>query len=302
MLTKEKKIGLIIIIVLVILYLGFNYLKGKNIFSRNNIYYVVYENVSGLLESNRVLLKGYVVGEVREIYYDERASGKIIVSLSVRKKVKIPRHTIARIYSADLLGSKAIEFKLSNDSSNYQEGDTIPGEVEIPVTEQIEPIKRQAENILMAIDSLINSFAIIFDKKSISEIKYSIADIRRATSNIAMASGKLDAILGKTESLAEDINHYNDLIKNSLTNFSNFSDSIQASEMKNTLLQINQGAVELNKMIQSVKEGQGTLGKLATNDTLYNNLNSAAKQLDMLLKDIQLHPKNYVRISVFGKK
>ena len=279
---------------------GISFLKGKNFFSDKKTYYVIYDEISGLAESNGVFVKGYKVGHVRDINFLDKSLKKIKVSLAIDKNIQIPIGSIARIYSLDLIGNKAIEIKFSKNITNCVEGEVLYGDLEITLSQQLEPYKIQTYNLLKSADSLSNSIIPVFNPELVNNLNKSLYNLRITTDEIAKSASYINYSFQNIESITHNLMDNNKRINAILKNMEQLSDSLSQMKVKETFDKLNTTLTETNDLIAKVKSGQGTIGKLINNDTLYRNLNSAAANIDTLVKDLKSNPKKYLQFSVFG--
>lgn len=314
--SKEIKIALVFIASILVLYWGISYLKGRNIFSKERVMYAVYNQINGLVESNPVLINGFKVGHVKTIIFHPDNSGRLIVEFIITQKdVQIPINSIARLYSSDLLGSRAIELKLGNSSIMCQGGDTLNTFVQATLGEevniQMQPIKQKFENVMLSIDSVLVIIRAIFNEntqknleQSFESIRYTIQNLESTTYNIdtlvTTQRYKLANIIGNVESITANIKRNNDKIQNIIVNISNISDTLARSNIASTINNADKSLKDFSEIINKINRGEGSLGMLVNNDSLYNNLEGASKQLNDLIEDIKLNPQRYVRFSVFG--
>ena len=298
-----------------ILVWGINYLKGKNIFTIERIYYANYLNINGLQVSNPVFLNGYKIGQVKEMKLSENYN-RVQVSISVQEDIKIPKNTIARIFSEDLLGSKAIELILGNSTITAKPKDILLSEIQAglgdEVNKQILPIKLKAEKLMSSFDSVLIIIQSILNEKSIINLRNSIENISIAITSLKNSLGVIDVtltdhkkdlsdIITNAESFTDNLKKNNEKISNIITNFSEISDTIASLQLTQTLSNANKAMKDVTKLIEKVNNGEGSLGMLINNDTLYKNLNTSSEELKDLLKDVKLNPHRYVHISVFGR-
>lgn len=311
---REIGIGLIFIVALALFIWGFNFLKGFNLFKEQRVVYAVYDQVSGLTKANPVAINGLKVGQVSDIYFEPGFSGKIIVELTVETQIPIPKNSIALIYSSDLMGSKAIDLKLGDDSTFIASGDTLGTKVEASlkeaVNQQIQPLKAKAEELILSIDSVVTVIKSIFNEKAKENLSNSLASIQQTFANLESASYNLDTLVAsqKTrlaqimfnlESITNTIRENEDNIDNILVNFSTLSDSLAAAHIPETFANINRVADDVATIVDKINKGQGSLGMLVNDDELYNDLQETSEQLHLLLEDIRVNPKRYVRFSLF---
>jgi phospholipid/cholesterol/gamma-HCH transport system substrate-binding protein len=305
-LNKEVKVGIIAVIIIAFAIWGYNFLKGKNLLSTNDTYYAIYENIDGLEEASPVILSGFKIGIVEEIKIHDIYRDKILVRFAIEKDVKLPRNSEARIVSASLLAGKAIKINFSDSKKLHASGDTIIGILEkdlvSSLSDELIPVKNKIENLVVSMDSVLA----IFDNKRRDNLKKSLDNINIITEEfgelIDSENSKLASILNNAESISSNLKNNNEQISNILENFSNISDSIEQANIKTTLLNANIALVQFAEISKKINQGEGTIGLLINNDSLYNNLNNLAADLDSLVLDLNENPKRYVHFSLFGKK
>jgi phospholipid/cholesterol/gamma-HCH transport system substrate-binding protein len=299
---KEIKIGIIMALSLGTMIWGINYLKGKNFFSNTRGYSVFYNDVSGLKEANGVFIKGYKVGHVGNIEFSDKTLKKLHVVLAIEKDILIPKGTHARIYSVDLMGTKAVELIYAENDLYMNQGDTLRGEVEISVSQQIEPYKLQFYNLLNSMDSLSNAILKVFNSATIKNLHASIKSITETSESIGSSSEYIKTLFENIASISENLKENNRKINNIIRNLDVFSDSLSHLNLNVSINKLNISIDETNLLLSNLKKGQGTLGKLITNDSLYYSLGKSISNLDSLVTDLKKNPKRYVQFSVFGKK
>lgn len=307
-------IGVVFILAIGVFIWGYNFLKGNDIFSKQRVFYARYSNVGGLLSANPVLINGMQVGQVRNLYFSPDMSGDIIVEFLMSTDFPIPRNTQAVITNANLLGDKAVTFKLGNSKNLAQNGDTLKGVVETTlaeaVNEQLAPLKGKAEDLLSSIDSLVVDLNAVFAGQAGQDLRQSFVDIRSTLGNLRHTTSNLDTlvdtqgnriatILAHIESITKEIDSKKTSITGTLENLDRLSDTLSNVNYQATLSNIDTTMAELHKLIEGLNAGQGSAGKLFVNDSLYMELNKSAAELNKLLKDIRENPKRYVKFSLF---
>jgi len=311
---KQILIGLTFIIALVLFIWGYNFLKGKNLFNKQIVYYAQYQDVSGLTIANPVLINGVRVGQVSRVELNPDMSGNVIVMITINKYFPIPDNTVAIIFSADLMGSKAINLKLGNSETLALSGDTLLANTEASLKEavsaQVQPIKIKAEKLLSSIDSLVVAIHTVFTESAVDNLTESFNDIRKTFSNLQNASSNIDtlvtsqsnriaSILLNVDSVTYTLKQNRAGIQNMITNLDQFSDSLAQVDITSTVDQANKSLSQLHFLLQQINDGKGSLGMLMHNDTLYIEVNKSAEELNKLLKDIRENPKRYVKFSLF---
>ena len=311
--NNETKVGIITVFAVTILILGYNYLKGKDIFTDTVDIYAEYSQINGIKESNPILYNGFVVGKITKLYLSSR--GTIIARLTIKPELQIPDNTIAKIVSQDLLGAKAIELFLGDSRTFIEEGDTIRTDMEMSLAEsvnsQVLPIKQKAEQLLGTVDSILVSVQYILNPNFRMNIDESFASIKRSIETLEITSTRVDSmvkfqaarfkvITNNIESISTNLRNNNEKITNILQNIDQISDSLTKVNFVETIDRANKALSDIAIITEKINTGQGTLGMLVNDEMLYKNLNQSSKDLDKLLVDLRLNPKRYVSLSLFG--
>lgn len=309
--ANETKVGLLAVIAIAILIIGYSFLKGNDVFSRDNTYYTVYERVDGLTVSKPILVNGYQIGRVSKM--DLQANGQILTELKVKKDYAIPVNTVAKITSTDLLGGKAIVFELGNSDQYAKNGAHLEAGTQKNIMEQVEPIQKKAEDIAMVLDSVLNSINNTINADFQRDFNRSINSIANSLKSIEGITGQLDALVGKervrisdimasVESIASNLEQNNEQITGLLTNLNDITDQVAQANFAQTIQGANQAIADFQSIIDKINNGEGSIGLLVNDETLYNNLKDASKNLDELMIDLKEHPGRYIHFSVFGKR
>lgn len=317
-LSKEFKIGIVVVFAISAFIWGVSFLKGSNIFSDKYFLYAVYPKIDNLIPSNPIQINGYKIGQVKSISLIEKGGvNQILIKFIITEDVNIPRGSVAKAVSTDLLGSKAVEVIFSGNKDFVKNGDTLIAETEPSFKQsfnsQLGPLQAKVESLVSSIDTVMNVVNKVLNIKTRENISQSFESVRKAIFSLEQTAYKLDDLMAtekpKISSLLTNLNgitsnlNKNEVkITNILTNFSNLSDTLAKTQLKSAVANADNTLRELNSLLAKINEGQGTLGKLAKNDSLYNNLNKSADDLDKLLKDLKENPKRYVHFSLFGKK
>ncbi|MCC6691250.1 MAG: MCE family protein [Bacteroidia bacterium] len=317
-LSKEIKIGAVVVVGIAMFVYGFNFLKGTNLFQHRKTLYAVYTNVDGLLESNNIQLSGLKIGLVKSIQLipDDKL-GRILVTMSVDDKVKISTDSRARIISSDLLGSKSVRIELGNSDTFVKSGDTLAADREddlrVAVDKRIAPLQKKAEGLIASIDSVMEVVQQVLNKDARENLIKSFESIKRALTTFERTSLRLDtlvagqqykiaSIFSKIESISGNLANNNDKITKILSNFESISDSLSKAKIRSTIDNANNALSDASKIIEKINRGEGTMGLLVNNDSLYRKLDKSANELDLLMIDLRENPRRYVHFSLFGRK
>lgn len=310
-LKNEIKVGVLAAAALAVLIVGYSFLKGNDIFSKDNTYYAVYDRVDGLTVSKPILVNGYQIGRVSKM--DLQADGRILTQLKVKKSYAIPSNTIAKIISTDLLGGKAIVFELGNSPNYATDGSHLQAGSEKGLMEQVEPIQKKAEDIAAVLDSVLSSINNTINAEFQRDFNRSINSIANSLKNIEGITGQLDALVGKErvrvsdimahiESITANIQKNNEQITGLLTNLNQITDQVARANVANTIADANRAVADFQKIVDKINSGEGSIGLLINDTALYDNLRNASKNLDELMIDLKEHPGRYVHFSIFGRK
>jgi len=305
--SSEVKIGIIAVVAVAVTYWGLNYLKGRNILKSFYEYNAFYDDITGLEINSIIYLSGYRIGQVTDIYFNTDKQGEMTVKLGIRKNYEIPRNSVAELYSADLMGTKAVRIMLSDDNESYRPGDTVTTRIVPGLTEMLDneimPIRDKADELLTAIDTFIFNLNYIFDEETANDLKASIGhldDASREIRDMLHDDGKLNKMISDIKSITGNLRKHNDDLALALENIESISDSIAQSELKSVINNTNETLKYSHNILKKIDSGEGTLGMLVNNDSLYRSLESTSTDLDRLLKDLQENPKKYINVSVFG--
>lgn len=302
-LTNEVKTGILAIGAILLLILGYNFLKGTNLFSSKRFFYVQYQNVEGLATSAPVTVSGYTVGKVEDIKFSTER-GWLIVKFSLEDDFEFSKNSVAQIYSAGLIGGKSLAILPEYDTSNIaKSGDTLRGEIEdsmlATVTKALGPLEQKVNNTLQTVDSLLLNINDIVDAPTRNNIKEAVSKLNRALSAFTGVSENLEVILAKnTDKLDRTFTNLDTTVENMAI----LSDSLAQLDTGKLARDIQSIIDQANNLMTDLNSGKGTAGKLLHDDKIYENLEGATRQLEQLLQDIKLNPKRYVHFSIFGKR
>ena len=306
---NETKVGVLASFAIALLIIGYNFLKGNSIFSRETVLFARYSQVDGLGVSKPVLINGFQIGRVDKL--ELQPNGTIIATLKINNKYDIPYNTIARLESTDLLGGKAIVMDLGNSTEYAKDGDTLNANVEKGLMEAVQPVQKKAELIISKMDSILTSVNSILNPNFQKNVDKSFTSIASTLGELEATSKKVDALVGSESSKLSNILSNVEAItvnfKNNgakidaiLKNLNEVTDKAAALNFKTTIDNANKAVADLQEMVSGIKNGKGSLGQLLNDTKLSDNLNNASKNLDNLLIDLKANPKRYVHFSVFG--
>lgn len=307
--SNETKVGILATFAIVMLILGYNYLKGVKLFSKSITLYSEYESAAGLTNSDDVIYRGLSIGKVSKVSIKEGDINTIVVAFSLKHSLDIPLNSEARIVNADLLGEKALEIRIGDSTVYAIDGDYLNGTIERNLSQQIEdeliPVKEKIEVLLSNLDSVITRVNGFFDvdfrgkvDENLQNIAAAISNIRNITQNVDFILEReverLDTIMNNVGALAEAISKSKDNIVNTFDNLSDISDSLAQINLVQTFEQVDRVTKQLAEITEKVNNGEGTLGLLLNDEELYKNLEKASSNLNAVLEDIRKNPGRYI--------
>lgn len=309
--SNETKIGALTAIAITILILGYSYLRGNDVFSGSNKYYAIYNSVEGLTVSKPVLVNGYQIGRISKMQLQH--DGRTVVEFKIEPDVVVPKNTLAKLESTDLLGSKAIVFELGNSNVPAEDHDTLKADIQGSLAESLQPIQKKAELLITKLDSSLTAVNKILNpnfQKNIDRSFMSIANslqtlegtTKKIDNLVGTQTGHIDAILSNAEVVSGSLKISTAHLTGMTANFEKVSNDIAASNLKQTLDNANKAMADLQQTIAKINNSQGSLGLLLNDDKMYKNLTDASNNLNNLFIDLKAHPKRYVSFSVFGGK
>lgn len=292
-LSKEIKIGATFIISIALLYIGVNFLKGSNVFSHDNTYYMVVSNAGGVAPSSVINTNGYQVGTVTNVKYDYSAPNRIVVTLRVNESLRIPKGSRAYLIN-ELLGGVSVDLRLSTNTDYYAEGDTIESGTAHGLTGEIEHVMLPQINAMMPkIDSLITSLGTIAASPHITQ---SLQQAELLATKLNTTADALNQLLRK------DVPKLMNTLQSAGNDLEKITSELSETDYKETMDRINSTISNLYTLSETLNSDSGTVGRLLNDTAFYNRLNGVCTNAELLIEDIKQHPSRYINISVFGRK
>ena len=284
---------------------SYNYLKGINLFDKNRKFIVKYEKVDGLSVSNPVTMNGFKIGKVQKINFNSKNTRELLVDIIIDNDVIFPKTSLAELYETGLIGGKAIAIipDYKNDSTIALDGDYLKGVIKPGLTElvnQILPqVQLQIEAVMKNAEIVLQNINTLFDDETKKELKSSIEDFSNLTSSLSDTSDEISKLISdNSENLTNSLSDF----KSASNNIKSITDSLNSDDIKSITTNLNSLVNNLNSISTSLKNSEGTAGKLINDKSIYDNLENATNQLNRLIEDIKLNPNRYINFSVFGKK
>lgn len=295
-LTKEIKIALVAIVGILIMYFGINFLKGMNLFSTNNAYYMTFDDIQGLGASTPIYVDGYKVGIVDGLEYDYKENGPIKVKVDIIKDLRIPQGSKAEIVK-DLMGNLQVNLLLANNPRERVEpGGIIPGAVNGGMMDKAANLVPVVEKMLPKLDSILTSVNALLADPALAA---SLHNVETITSNLTVSTRELNTLMaGLNKQVPGMIGKANGVLDNT----NRLTANLASLDVQGTLNKVNQTLESAHQFTEKLNSNQGSLGLLMNDTKLYDNLTSTMSHADSLVIDLKAHPKRYVHFSVFGRK
>ena len=308
--SNEVKVGAVTLITLMIFIWLYSFLKGKDIFQLEANYYAIYDKVGGLAESNPIEVNGFKVGIVKSVKFLDATSGKLLVTFSVSRNVKLPLNTVAEIIPVSPLGGMKAQFIYGKGPGFYNNGDTLAGKVAPTIfdiiNEDILPLKDKISNLIVTLDSVTSGLNEVMDNQFKSNITATIDNLNKTTESLkSIVTSKEDEL----KNTMDNINKFSNMLAenseklgSTFSNFAEITDTLAAADIYGTITNLKTSLEQATATLSNLNAGKGSAGKLMTDDTLYVNLSNSLESLNSLLIDMKTNPKKYVHFSIFGKK
>jgi phospholipid/cholesterol/gamma-HCH transport system substrate-binding protein len=307
--SNETKVGILTITALTFLILGFNFLKGKELFSRSSKIYAVFIDLGPLAKSNEVKINGYVIGKVYQLKARDKNVTGVVATINLTQDVNIPDNSQAYI-SSPLVGSSFVAIEKGNSTTYLKPGDTLDTRKDAGI---LDDVKAQLNPTLLKVRSTLDSLTIVFrginrmlSSEAKGNIQQTLSNLNAASNSLSRLlnneSGALAKTLNNASSITENIKNNNDSINAAISNTKRLTEKLSNLELQQTIDSIQTMVTQLKTTIAKVSSPNGTLGALMNDKQLYNKLNDAISSAEILMDDLRAHPKRYVNISVFGKK
>jgi phospholipid/cholesterol/gamma-HCH transport system substrate-binding protein len=305
-LSKEVKIGLIAVLILLLSVWGINFLKGKNILKSTDEYVLVFDRIDGLIESGIVSYKGFKVGNISQIKFDLENTNKFFVTITLEEKLKIPMQSIVKIKSTSpIVATNELEILFSESTTFHHPGDTLLSQPNRGIADILEPIQTKLTSVLTGIDSLVSSVNLVFTPETEGSLRNSLVNLDKSLAALRVElspNGALTKSLSNLESITSGINTKKPEITASIENLASITSSLDSANLGKTMITLDSTLNALQSILAKINEGEGSMGKLVNDNSLYAHLDSTSNNLNELMKDLKDHPKRYVHFSVFGKK
>lgn len=307
--SNETKVGILTISALTILILGFNFLKGKDLFKKSRKIYAVFNDLGSLSKSNEVKINGYVIGSVFALDVKDKDMSGIVATINLSQDVNIPVDSKALI-STPLVGASFIQIEKGSSKEFLKPGDTLTTRVDVGILDdvkaQLTPTLTKVRNTLDTLNIVMGNVNKVLSAGNQDAISQTLANLNRASSALNglldNQSGAFAQTLANAREISEDLKSNSENIKATVENAKLASEKLAKIELQPTIDNLNSTVNQFKAVIAKFDSKDGTLGALLNDKTLYNNLKNTTLSMEILLDDLRTHPKRYVNLSIFGRK
>ena len=292
-LSYEIKTAILVLSGIVLFIVGFSYLKSNDVFVSDRVFYAVYDDVEGVSNGTPVTISGFNVGSVQDIKFYKNTS-KLLLKFRVENDFIFSNNSVAQIYETGLIGGKALSVIPKYGEELAKDGDTLkssiaPGLTEL-VNDKLSPLQEKIESMVVSADSVLLSLNSVLNNEAKLEIQSSITNFSSTVADLKSSASTLDDMLNTNK----------DQINNIISNVNETSNEL--SNLSIVVDNLTQSSNSIEKIVNEISNGDGSLNKLIFEDDLINSLDAASKNINLLIKDLRLNPKRYVHFSLFGKK
>ena len=300
--SKELKIGIFAVTVLVASFFLINYLRGKDIFNREMELSSRFESVQGLVASAPVHIKGYKAGKVTEVIYEPETED-FKVTCAISRDFRIPKDSKMTIYSVDIMGGKGVKIDLGSSQTAAEDGDMLNPQFETGLmdglAESITPLMTKVNTLLDSLNVTVSGVnRVLADENQekltgiLAHLEDTMSDLNRLSAAVGGKSEEIEDVIDNVANLSAKFGNIADQVDTTLAGVNDFVDTINASDMESLV-------VSVKNLLENINDPDGTVGRLLSDDSVYNSVDSLISDIDVLVKKIQENPKKYIRISVF---
>lgn len=308
--AKSIKVALFCIGAMLIFYFGAKFLKGINILGKKNYYYAVFEDIGALHESTNVTLNGYGIGKVTDISLLSTNPVRICAEILVTEKLDIPEDSQFEVAQKDVLGGMVVNLHLGTSSRFAQSGDTLGCYLAGGMLDGLGDLAAQLQSVVSSIDTIGLGLKEAFRPQDSlnggKSLKNTLANLQEATRDLAVMldhnGPKVNDVVAQLDKFSRALGDASPKIDAILTNVDNITDSLAQANIRSFVNSAQDAVTNVNQVIAKVEHGEGTVGQLIYNDSLYRCLNSTIESLNSLVQDVKANPDRYVNVTVFGKK
>lgn len=301
-LTKLQAIGLFVLLTLIATFAVINFLRGEDLFNKSTTYYAKFDTVDGLTVTGPIYIKGLKVGMVEGIEYDMERD-LFEVEFKVKSKFNIPDNSVAQIYSADIMGSRALRINMGTSKVYAQAGDTLASSI-VPdmvtaLTAEIMPLKDQAIKLMEDMGNTLDNVNLLLDSNARRDLQATFSNLNRTLENAARLSAALNDISPELREMVKNLQVLSEGLSNGAEDIQGSLKNVNTITSQLSKADLGKAVESLVSLSEKLQDPNGSVGRLLTTDSLHNAVTTLVQDVDELVKCITEHPKKYIKVSVF---
>lgn len=301
---SEVRIGFVVLVTIALVIYGINFLKGRNVLRRTDVFYAVYNDIGGLGLSSSVYINGLKIGLVNDISFREGRLDELVVAFTCDHQYTIPKGTTVELFSESIIGGKALRLIPGTSAEMHRFGDTLASKVSYDLITKLEneldPLQESTLAVFAKIDSLVDKLNHLLGAGMIDDLQQTVSNLNKTSRQLSEA--RISQTLSELRKFSTTLAENREALASAIQNLNSVTDSLAKADLTRTLQNIDKTFGQTSILIENINEGKGTIGQLAVNDSLYHHLNATSKELQNLLDDLNRNPKRYVHFSLFGRK
>lgn len=307
---KSMRVAVFCIAAMVVFYFGASFLKGLNILGHKTYYYAVMEDIGGLHESTTATINGYPIGKVTSLKMLSTNPVRICAEIMVTEKIEFPKDSRIEIAQKDVLGGMVVNILPGSSMVMAKSGDTLQSYLAGGLFDGIGDLRDQLASVVSSVDTIALALKSAFQPNDpdngATTLKNTLINLEASTqqlNRILAANGpKVGEMVTKLNNFSTTLDKASPQLNTIIDNLEHISDTVAQSNIKALFTDAQQAVANINSLTEKLEKGEGSVGQLMNNDSLYTNINKAAESLDKLLNDLKANPGRYINITVFGKK
>lgn len=309
--NNETKVGILTIVAVGLLIIGFNFLKNKDVFNRSTKIYAIFPKLGSLEKSNEVKINGLAIGTVYETAPTDKNVTAILVTISLKRDVNIPANSVAYITSPlGGLSSASINIEKGDAANFLKNGDTINTRLDADMlsdlSSEVSPTLAKIRQTLDSLNRVFSNVNTLFNPETKGNLHATIANLSASSQSLNQLldakNGDLAHTLKNVSAITDNLKKNNDSISLIISNTKQFTSKLSELDLKKIGDSLEVTISSLKAVAQKVSSTDGTIGALINDRKMYDKINDVILSAEILLDDLRTHPKRYVNLSIFGKK
>lgn len=304
---KKIRVAILCISAVLVFVVGSSFLKGINIFHKKSYYYCEMTEASGVQQSTPVYLAGYKIGQVQEVELVSSNPPLIRAKILVTEDVDIPNDSKLLLKSSSILGGMQLDLQMGKSATFFKNEETIQCVKEVGMLDGIDGLKAQLGSVMSSVDTIGLEIKDLFHKDGGGQsLRNTLANVEDITGNLsdllADNEGNIDAFVSSLKKFGKTLDEAGPKLNAILDNVDNIVDTVARADIKGVVDNINAAVKDVDRMIEKINSGDGTISKLLNDGALSKNVDDAVTKvkqavetLDNVLKDLKDDPHHYLK-------